>query len=171
MGIVSCGDDNEEIEPSPNKESSGKVSGHECVDLGLSVKWATCNVGASSPEEYGNYYAWANNIAETQWGDKWRMPTETELRELCEKCTWTWTTQGGKNGYEVTGPSKNSIFLPAAGYCHYGDVYDQGSLGRYWSSTPFFSLNAYRLYFDSGYQYVDDSDRYGGYSVRAVLAE
>lgn len=30
----------------------------EAVDLGLSVKWATCNVGASSPEEYGSYYAW-----------------------------------------------------------------------------------------------------------------
>ena len=28
------------------------------VDLGLSVKWATCNVGANKPEEYGDYYAW-----------------------------------------------------------------------------------------------------------------
>ena len=28
------------------------------VDLGLSVKWATCNIGATKPEEYGNYYAW-----------------------------------------------------------------------------------------------------------------
>ena len=31
---------------------------YSAVDLGLSVKWATCNVGASSPEEYGCYYAW-----------------------------------------------------------------------------------------------------------------
>ena len=31
---------------------------HEYVDLGLSVKWATCNVGASKPEEYGDYFAW-----------------------------------------------------------------------------------------------------------------
>ena len=28
------------------------------VDLGLSVKWATCNLGAATPEEIGNYYAW-----------------------------------------------------------------------------------------------------------------
>lgn len=35
-----------------------KHNGHEYVDLGLSVKWATCNVGASTPEEYGGYYAW-----------------------------------------------------------------------------------------------------------------
>ncbi len=31
---------------------------HECVDLGLSVKWAACNVGADRPEDYGDYYAW-----------------------------------------------------------------------------------------------------------------
>ncbi len=34
-------------------------AGHEYVDLGLSVKWATCNVGATSPEDYGDYFAWA----------------------------------------------------------------------------------------------------------------
>ena len=32
---------------------------HESVDLGLSVKWATCNVGAASPEDYGSYFVWA----------------------------------------------------------------------------------------------------------------
>ena len=31
---------------------------HEAVDLGLSVKWAHCNLGASKEEEYGDYYAW-----------------------------------------------------------------------------------------------------------------
>lgn len=31
---------------------------HKYVDLGLSVKWATCNIGATQPEEYGNYFAW-----------------------------------------------------------------------------------------------------------------
>ena len=43
-----------------------KITGESCsdanhvhaIDLGLSVKWACCNVGASSPEEYGGYYAW-----------------------------------------------------------------------------------------------------------------
>ena len=39
-----------------------KYNGHEYVDLGLpsGLKWATCNVGASSPEQYGNYYAWGD---------------------------------------------------------------------------------------------------------------
>ena len=33
-------------------------NGYGYVDLGLSVKWATCNVGAEQPEDFGNYYAW-----------------------------------------------------------------------------------------------------------------
>ncbi|MBQ7388822.1 MAG: hypothetical protein IJW01_05600 [Paludibacteraceae bacterium] len=37
---------------------TGTENGYGYVDLGLSVKWATCNVGATKPEEYGNYYAW-----------------------------------------------------------------------------------------------------------------
>lgn len=37
---------------------TGTINGHGYVDLGLSVKWATCNVGASKPSDYGNYYAW-----------------------------------------------------------------------------------------------------------------
>jgi serine/threonine protein kinase len=36
----------------------GFHNGHEYVDLGLSVKWAICNVGADYPEDYGNYFAW-----------------------------------------------------------------------------------------------------------------
>lgn len=39
-------------------ESWSDANGYEYVDLGLSVKWATCNIGASSPEELGEYYAW-----------------------------------------------------------------------------------------------------------------
>ena len=36
----------------------GVENGHEWVDLGLSVKWATCNVGASNPKDSGCYFAW-----------------------------------------------------------------------------------------------------------------
>lgn len=43
----------------------------EYVDLGLSVKWATCNLGAKSPEEYGDYYAWG----ETETKSKYSLDT------------------------------------------------------------------------------------------------
>ena len=39
-------------------KATGTVNGYDYVDLGLSVKWATINVGASKPEDNGNYYAW-----------------------------------------------------------------------------------------------------------------
>ena len=46
------------------KEQSS-YNGHEYVDLGLSVKWATCNVGARNPEDYGDYYAWGETSSKT----------------------------------------------------------------------------------------------------------
>ncbi|MBO4476590.1 MAG: hypothetical protein J5737_07720 [Bacteroidales bacterium] len=45
--------------------------GHEYVDLGLSVKWATCNVGAAKPEEAGDYFAWGE--AETYYKDGYAL--------------------------------------------------------------------------------------------------
>lgn len=126
-----------------SKPSNGTANGHEYVDLGLSVMWATCNVGANKPEQYGNYYAWGetetksvykqNNsltrgkkmndisgnvdydVARANWGGSWRMPTKTEFEELKNKCTWIPTTQNGVKGCKVVGPNGNYIFLPAGG--------------------------------------------------------
>lgn len=58
MVIVSCKkDNNEDFDPNVQTPTN-PYNGHDYVDLGLSVKWATCNVGASQPEQYGNYFAW-----------------------------------------------------------------------------------------------------------------
>lgn len=54
----------------------------EYVDLGLSVMWATCNVGAATPEEYGDYYAWGETETKTEytWTNyKWCNGTSTSL--------------------------------------------------------------------------------------------
>ena len=42
-------------------------NGYEYVDLGLSVKWATMNVGANKPEDYGDYFAWGETITKTTY--------------------------------------------------------------------------------------------------------
>ncbi|MBR5842402.1 MAG: hypothetical protein IKY64_07350 [Bacteroidaceae bacterium] len=47
-----------EIKEFTTQELCSDVNHIHAVDLGLSVKWACCNVGAESPEEYGGYYAW-----------------------------------------------------------------------------------------------------------------
>ena len=63
--------------------TTGTENGHEWVDLGLpsGTKWATCNVGASKPEEYGNYYAWG---------------------ETTTKSTYNWSTYKWCNGSKTT---------------------------------------------------------------------
>lgn len=65
---------------------------HEFVDLGLSVKWATCNVGASRPEDYGDYYMWG----ETKTSPEYTWATykycegddEEKQTKYCTKKGW-----------------------------------------------------------------------------------
>ena len=188
----------------------------EPVDLGLSVKWATMNVGASSPEGYGDYFAWGetntkstynwstykwyngssttpltkyntmsshgtvdntvqleltDDAAHVNWGGAWRMPTDAELTELREQCTWTWTSQNGVNGYKVTSKSNgNSIFLPAAGCRLVSSLLYAGSSGLYWSSSlgTDYPYDAWYVNFASGGVSRYDSRRYYGRSVRPV---
>jgi len=170
----------------------------EAVDLGLSVKWATCNVGASSPEKCGYYYAWGetepketfypsnykwfevddayddyvyyyesnsftikkynmndnygtidNNItldpeddvAHVKWGENWRMPSESEIIELHDSCTWELTTNSGVKGYKITsnvkGYENNFIFLPVAGYSVYNYLTNVSNDAFYWGNTVY----------------------------------
>ena len=206
----------------------------EYVDLGLpsGLKWAKCNLGASKPSDYGDYYAWgetapkakynwttykwmqagksdwqyitkytfadgytgaiwydssgtfigdnktvldaADDAATANLGSPWRMPTDVEIKELRDNCTWTRTTQDGVNGYQVDGPNGNAIFLPAAGYYKGTMRYERGS-GYYWSSSlhtdlSFFASSNYAcgLYFESGGHVGHCSFRNLGYTVRPV---
>lgn len=172
-----------------------QINGHEYVDLGLSVKWATCNVGANAPHEYGDYYAWGEtktkrkytiensktygenmsdisgnatyDAARANWGGSWRLPTKREMEELVNKCTWTWTKQSGIRGYKVIGPNGNSIFLPSAGD-NFG--YSVSRVGYYWCSTPHESLVDFAcyLYFINSGHIVGAAARYNGHTVRPV---
>ena len=49
------------------KAAEKKKEDHEWVDLGLSVKWATCNVGASFPSDYGSYFAWGETTPKSEY--------------------------------------------------------------------------------------------------------
>lgn len=72
--FISCGDDKDE--PENPKE-------HEWVDLGLpsGTLWATCNVGANAPEEFGNYFAWGETA-----------PKEVYSWETYKWCNGSWNT-------------------------------------------------------------------------------
>ena len=115
----------------------------------------------------------SHDAAHVKWGGAWRMPTYQELYDLCYKCDWTWTTQGGVNGYVVRGRdayASNSIFLPAAGVGYGSSLNGSGSVGHYWfSSVPSSgSRYAYALYFGPGYHDTVGTSRFRGQSVRPV---
>ena len=64
------------------------ANGHEYVDLGLpsGTKWATCNVGANSPEEFGNYFAWGETEPKTtySWSTyKWWNGSRSTMTKYC----------------------------------------------------------------------------------------
>ena len=56
-----------ELPVSFKTESSSTVTSGDAIDLGLSVKWASCNVGADSPEEYGDYFAWGETTTKSSY--------------------------------------------------------------------------------------------------------
>lgn len=58
-------------QPTVVSNSKGSENGLQYVDLGLSVKWATCNVGANSPEGYGDYFAWGETCPKTNYNIDW----------------------------------------------------------------------------------------------------
>ena len=117
----------------------------KAVDLGLSVNWAECNVGAENPWDAGQYFLWGDpsgqkdaaempfdvntmgdivgspkDMAKANMGGDWRMPTSDELKELEGNCTWEVESRNNVRGFKVTGKNGASIFVPAIG------AYDRG---------------------------------------------
>ena len=175
--------------------SNGKISGYECADLGLSVKWATCNVGASTPSDYGNYYAWGEmstkstylednqkavlstnisndidyDVATSYWGRPWRIPTKNEMEELVTKCKWIEDNLNGHNGYKIIGPNGNSIFLPASGM-RTGSSIGLDKAGYYWTSN-IVNNEVYHLAFNCSVDYyhlTSTKFKYFGLNIRPV---
>ena len=132
----------------------------EAIDLGLSVKWASFNLGAYKPSDIGSNYLWSDNKTILQakpgklnvnligdiagnpeydtatkiLGDQWRMPTAEECQELIERCTWKKSVLDNVEGYNIIGPNGNSIFLP-----YNQDNIDKEKYGDYWTSSPTFT--------------------------------
>ena len=145
---------------------------HEYVDLGLSVKWATCNVGAVSSRDYGDYFAWGEVEPKSEY-TKENYKYYDEERYKCmnigsdisgtkydvARAKWggNWrmpTLNESKElidkcswrrrryGYEVTGPNGNCIFLPSSRYRDKEGTVDY-VCGKYWTSTLGENLNRY----------------------------
>lgn len=124
------------------------------VDLGLSVRWATRNIGAENETDFGGLFGFGdvtgtmtsidpadyasedlyktfNDIAYIASGGVATLPTAELFEELFSMCTTQWTEKDGVAGYEITGPNGNSIFLPAAGKRVESTISDEGTQGYY----------------------------------------
>lgn len=178
------------------------------IDLGLpsGTKWACCNVGATTPENCGGYYAWGEtkekemydwatyihcdgsmkncydlgsdiagteyDVAHVRWGGSWVIPSQGQIEELTNKCSFTWTTMNGVDGAQFTGPNGGTIFLPSA------DIRWDGFLeclihgGYYWSSTQSpYSYDSFRLCFDSWGGSCGGDNHGLGLTIRPVISK
>lgn len=174
-----------------------EITVYEYVDLGLSVLWATCNVGADSPEEYGDYFAWGetvtkssfnefnytytgssnlpleNDAAHVNWGGSWRMPSQAEMQELIDGCDWNRIDNyegTGIKGYKVCNNNDDTkyIFIPFAGYIVNSSYMSQASNFYDWSSTYYDALRCYSLSYENSELAVDIDQRLLGFTVRPV---
>ncbi len=89
---------NGEGTPKPETPTPNPYNGYEWVDLGLpsGLKWATCNVGANKPKEYGNYYAWG----------------EVEPKEVYDWSTYFDITDGGTTFLKYNNESGKTTLDP-----------------------------------------------------------
>lgn len=188
----------------PATPSKGYNNGHEWVDLGLSVKWATCNVGAITPTEHGTFFAWAetkgkdyyifqnlydknyfwynkdgdkvlkpkDDAATVNWGENWRMPTESEFEELANNCRWAIIQINGVNIAKGVARNGNFILLPTTGWYDEDGCHEAGYVGSYWTSCLANNLSniavAYGFNTNEFYPHYISQFRYKGNAVRPV---
>ena len=128
------------------------ASNYQLVDLGLSVKWANCNLGAAMPSNAGGKYAWGETISKQTFtsetytltetsqfqdaatvllGEDFRMPKADDWQELMDSCIWTFDEDG--NATVTSRINNNSILLPIVKY--YNDEGLAAPYSLYWSRT------------------------------------
>ncbi len=159
------------IESIPS-QADGKINGHGYVDMGNGIKWACCNLGASSPEGYGKYFAWGETSSKSSYttgnsttyrnhvgiisgeseydaakanlGASWTIPTKEQVQTLINNTTSERKTINGVSGMLLTSKiNGKSIFLPAAGYRYESSTNAMGNSGYYWTASPYESLSDY----------------------------
>ena len=185
---------------SEQKPEKDVANGYDYVDLGLTsgALWATCNLGADKPEEYGDYFAWGelkhkyryrkdnyvgnasgkydvynileleDDVVNKKMGGAWHIPSPAEINELKDECEWTWTSINNVNGYEVKGPNGNTIFMPAAGV--FSETLSSVGEGAIYRANAKVSDLTFNLHFSEKYgvSAYYENEPYPGYSIRPV---
>lgn len=166
---------------------------NDLVDLGLSVKWAKYNIGASSETELGGLFGFGDltgyntsvetseyskaNIYKTDldlayrcYQGKAMLPSADEYEELFRCCTQEETTIDGVKGMKFTGTNGNSIFMPYAGSRTQTNTTDKGTTGYYMTGSinPSDTTYALNYQFNASYNGRTSKPIYTAMSLRAV---
>lgn len=159
------------------------------VDLGLSVKWAKTNIGASSEEEAGGLYGYGDPTGLLENPDAayatadvsgsnldiamasasgGRLPTVSEAQELVNKCTFSDTTVNEVACFKVTGPNGNFLIVPKEGSRDGQTISGEGSEAYLWTGSidPNSTDHAYTV--NLGSRNFNTSATNLGLSARAV---
>lgn len=169
--------------PSGTKWADRNVGANAPAEFGFYFAWGEVEPKDEYTDETykyydGNNYTYSPSILDAEhdaatfnWGKGWKMPTGEQMKELKDECKWEW---GGRidsegyvwQGFKVTGPNGNSIFLPAAGY----NLNYVGSSGSYWASSLYedYPSTAWGTNFNSSNVDASNYFRYYGLSVRPV---
>lgn len=188
--LAVCGD-NKILEEASHEFTIGPDD--RIVNLGLSVKWASRNIGADTESDFGYYVAWGAlseihypyggsgnisgnpdyDIARAKWGGEWRMPTRAEFEELKTYCTATQDKVNGVPGVRFS-RGKYSIFLPFAGGRSGSTVQNERKAGYYWTSEgktgAATQLELMSPIYDDFFNLTEFSKSLG-YTVRAVYGK
>ena len=152
------------------KEQVGKGKGKKAFKWD-DYKW-NASEGFTKYNTAGESLELADDAAHANMGGDWHMPTPTQITELLNNTTHTWTTQDGVNGRLFTSKKNGkSIFIPAAGGAWRGSVYNGGGNGYVWSSMLSTGNVFYGQYlnFYSGNVHLYGNSRDNGFSVRGVI--
>ena len=136
---------NGEGTPEPETPTSGTENGYDYVDLGLSVKWATCNVGADSPEEYGSYFAWGETTPKTtyDWSTyKWCNGSYDTMTKYC-----TDSDYGTVDNKTVLDPEDDAAAVNMGGSWRMPTIEEQEELidECTWTWTTLNGINGYNV--------------------------
>lgn len=154
-----------------NCNAQNTINGHEYVDLGLpsGLKWATCNVGCNDCSYYVNdlgderFYNDVEN-GKKIWGGTWRVPTESEFRELMKYCDWVYVDHRSYSNpfYKVIGPNGNSITFEHVdtGYYYGYNTYWTSSVTRHFTGRYAGVLFQYNKHKREFYETLGDSEPY-----------
>lgn len=110
------------------------------------------------------------DAATYDWGESWQTPTSEQWEELIDKCKWQWVSiRGGYEGFKITGPNGNSIFLPPAGWSDGKNIAEAHKSGYYWTSSSYPGNRVIVVSFDKSGPSMFWDYRSNGYSIRPVI--